>query len=815
MVMKKRSRLLLANSFACASLLLVAGTGPAWAEETNISPDDGVSDPAWAEETNTRLNEGVTGSAQAEETNTRPDDGIEEIIVTAQKRVERLVDVPLTVSAVSGDTIEGAFYNNIESLPRFVPRLTFRKGNTTRNSALFLRGIGTISFSIAAEPSVSTVIDGVVYARSGQAFADFFDLERVEVLPGPQGTLYGKNASAGVINMTTRRPMDQFEAEVVTSAFEDQEYRMRASVSGPVTDDLRARVTGYFGKFDGYIRNVYLDEDVNGYSRRGIRAVVDWIPIEDLSLTLIGDFAQANDDCCAELLGAGPRDPTTGAGAALTKALGEEALPRGDRSRTVNQNLRSKTLDETSGVSLQADLNLFEHTLTSITAYREWDNTEIRDGDFLSGGASYVGLFEQHDTGVQEFSQELRIASPTDQLVEYQAGLFLFHVKADRSFTRNDITCADSAVTEDETGVQPCSEGQSTFEYPSATATFGSEFNNYALFGHATLNIADDLRLVGGVRGTRDEVSFFHSRVNNSGGIGGPGVKPDNFPTPEMGKGSRFTGTNRDWGFMGKATLQYDLHRDVNAYVHWARGYKGPAFNVFFNFEAQDGRPIAAETSNAYEGGVKGSLLDGKLYFGANAFLQKFDNFQANTFVELEGMYITTLANAGKVSTRGFEAELMTHPTSDLSLRGGFAYAKAQIDAFRVLRGAPADVDNRADEELPLSPDWKLAVSGEYRLPIETLPFNTHLSSQYSWQSSQFSDFGEEQELKIGAYGLWNASLSLVSKDDALAFTFLVRNILDESFATLISKGGPGSSFRYLIPREAHRFVGASLRARL
>ena len=182
-------------------------------------------------------------SASAQENNEESESLVEKITVTAQKRVERLSEVPVAVSVLRSDQIDAAFANNVESLQSLVPSVSFRKGNTTRNSALTVRGIGTISFSIAAEPSVSTVVDGVVLGRSGQAFVDLYDLDRVEVLRGPQGTLFGKNASAGVVNITTKRPSDSFEGSVEASLYQDNEYRLKASVSGGLSDNAAGSIT--------------------------------------------------------------------------------------------------------------------------------------------------------------------------------------------------------------------------------------------------------------------------------------------------------------------------------------------------------------------------------------------------------------------------------------------------------------------------------------------------------------------------------------------------------------------------------------------
>ena len=226
---------------------------------------------------------------------------IDEITVTAQKREEAITDVPVAVSVLSSDTIDASFARNLEDLQALVPALSFRTGNTTRNSALTVRGIGTISFSTAAEPSVSTVVDGVVLSRSGQAFANLYDLERVEVLCGPQGTLFGKNASAGVVNIITKKPTETFEGYVQATYFEDNEIITKGRISGPLGDDVRASLTVFDGQFDGYIQNVFNNETVNGYDRQGIRAMLDYDINDTTSALLIFEDYEADSNCCADL----------------------------------------------------------------------------------------------------------------------------------------------------------------------------------------------------------------------------------------------------------------------------------------------------------------------------------------------------------------------------------------------------------------------------------------------------------------------------------------------------------------------------------
>ncbi|MEY2926672.1 MAG: hypothetical protein RL367_1149, partial [Pseudomonadota bacterium] len=358
--------------------------------------------------------------AQAPASGDATDDAPGEIIVTAQKRSERLQDVPVAVSVITGDALAKLSTNNIEDSSRLVPALTFVKGTTGLNSALFLRGLGTTNFSIAAEPSVSAVLDGVVLARAGEAFGDLYDVERIEVLRGPQGTLFGKNASAGVINIVTREPGEDFGGSAEIGYFERSEFKAKVSVGGPIGGGLRAGVTGFYGSYDGNLYNSTTKATVNGYRHYGGRLQIVGDVSSSLKIRLLADYRNSDDDCCAFVIGS--LNPTA---ATVPAAVSVLAPIQGAATRGIVQSRNTRTTEETWGASLQADLSLGSHTLTSITSYRKWNNTEIRDGSWVDQVYRTVPLI--YDDGPQKsstFTQELRLTSPVGGTVDYVVGAF-------------------------------------------------------------------------------------------------------------------------------------------------------------------------------------------------------------------------------------------------------------------------------------------------------------------------------------------------------------------------------------------------------
>jgi iron complex outermembrane recepter protein len=756
----------------------------------------------------------IATPAFAQEAPPADDEAIGEIIVTAQKRSERLQDVPVAVSVVSGATLEAQGGVNIENAQYLVPTLNFRKSGTTINQSLFLRGVGTSTFSIAGEPSVSTVLDGVVYSRAGEAFGDLVDIERLEVLRGPQGTLFGKNASAGVVNIVSKRPTNDFEGSLEASFFTKSEYRARGIINIPISDKARSRFTGFYGEYDGNIRNINagVNDRVNGYKHYGFRGIVELDLSEKVKATLIGDYRKSEDDCCAEVIGTAP----TGLGLLALSGI----TFKGDETRTINQNLVTATVEESYGGSLQIDAELGSQTVTSITSYRQYDNREIRDGDFV--GAAFAGLNQLHDDGPQTsdtFTQELRLTSPGNQRFDYVLGAFYSKADTQRTFTRRDIVCNPAPPG----GVLlPCTGvGAPVSTFPNGSATFGSVFRNFALFGQGTFDIVDRFRVIGGVRYTIDQLDVFHSRVSP---LTGPGIQP-NFDAgvfnggltgpggfiagPSNGIPFRNKATNTN--FSGRAGVQFDASKNSTLYATYARGYKGPAFNIFFNLTAVGTGEIAAETADSYEAGIKNTLFGGKLVLNLAAYYAKYKNFQANNPDIVAGVVVTRFTNAGRISTRGGELDLIWRPINNLNINGGFAYTDAKVDQFFLPPGGnPAGVVP-SGTPLAYAPKYKASLGGDYT--IETGgAINIVLGAQASAQSKQLSLFDPSPALRaagtIGGYTLVDLSVGVVDVNDRFKLTFQVKNVFDTSFASSITNGGPGGSFRFLIPREADRYFG-------
>ena len=350
----------------------------------------------------------------------------------------------------------------------------------------------------------------------------------------------------------------------------------------------------------------------------------------------------------------------------------------------------------------------------------------------------------------------------------------------------------------------------------SATATSRSDVTskNYAIFGQMTWRITDMLALTGGLRYTWDDLEFTHFRApGRNAATGAPATGPGISGNPAGGtiaaggNGTNISaGSNSNGNLSGKAVLQFEPTEDILLYGSYTRGYKGPAFNVFFNHTAPTNAvPIDEEISDAFEIGAKTQFLDNKVQLNLAGFIAKYDGFQANNFIVLNGATVTNLTNAGKVRTEGFEADLVAAPVDGLTLRASAAYADAHVVAFnRVGANQPPVADGT---QLPLAPKFVYTLGADYEANLGEM--KAYLSTDYRHVSRQFSDLNEVG--LIDPYGIWNASIGFSDADDKYRLTLHARNISDTSYVLL----SVGNGQRLQIPRDADRYFGVSLRAKM
>ncbi|WP_088278882.1 TonB-dependent receptor [Ideonella sp. A 288] len=712
---------------------------------------------------------------------------VQQVTVTATRRPEPLQKVPVAVSVVDGTELERANRNTLGAVASQVPSLNFRTEASAKDTSLFVRGVGTITTSPGAEPTVSTVVDGVVLARPGQALVDLLDLERVEVLRGPQGTLFGRNASAGVINIVTRAPSKELERYIDLSYFGGgNERRLRLGISGELKADvMRGSLTAMVGKYDGNLTNVATGKPAGGYDKKGIRGKLEITPSRDLKISLGADFLDGTDTSpkgvvTSSRLTAFPSGTVTN-NANFAAAL-LPVVPSA-QNRQININWEPRSEDTHAGLSAQVDWSLGAYTLTSITAYRTWDNTQFQDQDRLAQvTTAFAETHDRGDVAVKQTSQEFRLTSPKGGVFDYVAGLYAMRVENDETY-RRDVTrlpSAGAALLKD-----------------AGVAVYDTRSTNAALFGEGTWHFAPHFRGVAGLRFTRDELSYGHVRTSTQT-VAIPGVAP----------GVSSAGSTSKTATTGRIGPQYDFAPNLSSYLTYSRGYKGPAYNVFFNMAVpRDIDALSPELSDSVELGLKSTLLNNRLRLNVALFSTKYKNYQANTFDQIAGTVVTRLINAGDVSTKGIEVDFTARPMAGLTVSGAVANTKARIDHFRCPVNAPTSC-NLDGYPLPYAPDWKAALQTTYRMSVGS-GLALDLGADYSWQSKVQYDIGQFADTIQPAYGILNASIALSDPIKGWRAALLVKNVTDKSYASLLLRA---AGMTRAVPRDDQRYVGVNLR---
>lgn len=718
---------------------------------------------------------------------------LEEVIVTATRREASLQDVPVAVTAVPDWVLNDNQITRSEELTILVPSLTVQQGGNARGSSFNIRGVGTQSFSSAAEPSVSTMVDGVVMGRSGMAFSQLPDVQRVEVLRGPQGTLFGKNSSAGVVHIITKDPTPEHEGEVSVMGIEMGEYRYAGTAAGPITENWGYRITGSYISDRGYTWNVYDSKYYNDQEDFLVRGKLAWEPTPNLQLKYIGDWQKRRVNGALSVVREAS-EPT------LSQLL--PVVPS-DENEEANTRLTNDSQNDANGHTLDINWDIGSLTLTSITAYRSWTIEGVGGTTLVPEPptpVSQIGKTEQ-----DQFTQELRLASGVDQFLSYVVGLYYFDQDISRTFTR-DVFLGEELLT--------------------ATSSFDVDTRNYAAFGELIFNLSASWRLIAGGRFTRDELAY--KDFVRTGQIGGTGP---------AGPASDDTSENN---FSGKLALQWDFSDSAMTYLSYTSGYKGPAYSIVFATEPDDLERVEPETSNAFEWGIKSRLFDNRMTFNVAAFYTLYDDWQAQAFIEDSsgtGTGSFEVSNAGKVSTRGIELDLTAVPVQNLTLYGALAYIRARIDEFddgpcspgQKAAGNPPSclspaeggtaTQDLAGGELPYSPDWRVTLSANYLLPLDSVPFGLAFMGTYRWQDDVLFSVTQDPGTVQDAYGVLDLALDLRDDDDRYVLTAFVKNVADTFYTTAI--GGVAANqmpadggYSQLYPKYARRTFGFEARYR-
>lgn len=758
---------------------------------------------------------GLAGVASAqEETGNVDDRRLGTITVTAQKVEQNLQDVPISITAIDGAALEARQIDGFDQLQYVAPGLNFNAGVNARQSASTIRGIGTGLFNIGIEASVAVAIDGVIMGREGAGIFDFADVERVEVLRGPQGTLFGKNASAGLISVITKNPTDEFSADFSAAYGSFNEVNLTGAISGPLAEGITARISAYSNTRDGYIDNVNPtapQDKVNERNEQGIRAKINFDLPGESDLLISADYV-TRDQASGALTyrQASPGGPGTGllgfgVPVIRTQSTALGIVP-GPENRQIGSEAAFTSEMDAWGLSAEYSRSLGDYEFVSLSSYREWNSVDNNDADliplpFLSTNSG--------DLSQNQASQEFRIVSPRDKALTYTVGLYYF----------------TQEISQD--NIQAGTAGLNLLGALPAGAILGtnlvSEFNetNYAVFGQGEYAFNDKFSLIGGLRVLKSEVDGSQFKSVAAGAVG-----------PYAGQ---FVSTGvesaaeEDTAVVWRLGGQYYINDDTNLFATVTRGYKAAGIVQGLTIRPLTGQTLPTvepEIPTQYEIGLRHTGLDGRLVANLTGFFSEVEDFQAQTLIPgPSGTSIFNVSNAGSVETYGLEGEFTLLPTDNLTLSTAFAYTNATFAEFtgapcyqrqtvaQGCSGTPARQD-LTGKDLANSPDWVINALGRYDFDLtDNLAAFAQLGVQY--RSEVQSSITNDPQTIIDARTLLDLQVGVNFWEGKGEFTVFGRNLTDETFPeAIVGQSFDTGGYAQFLTLEAEQTWGAKLRLR-
>lgn len=731
--------------------------------------------------------------AQGSDATTRTaSDGVEEITVTARRRVESLQDTPIAISAVSGEGIAARGLDNVTQIGDFTPNVKFNSSvpvsASNATAAIFIRGIGQNDYQLSADPGVGLYLDGVYISRGVGNVLDVLNIERIEVLRGPQGTLFGRNTIGGAVSVVTKKPGREFAGsmDVTTGSF--NRFQLKASVDVPLAEGVYTSFSGFYHNRNGYVKGVTAGApDLGDTNQLAGRFALRLEPSSDVTIDIAVDGSRSREQSAPNVLIA--QDETATAAAVWNAAYSGAGAICADvtnPARFTNQNCFnsqwalapyrhggtfttiSDVFNDTSNKPYQSasDLNIWgvsgilewklsdAVTFKSITAYRKVTGFWTRDSDHSPADIIQTNSDWKQD----QFSQEFQLGGEAlDKSLNWLVGAYY----SSESGNHKDLVNIIDAV------------------FLSGAVLDGK---SYAFFGQATYEIMSDLNLTAGIRWTEDQKTFNNANqyVVEAGFLTGAPFNPDGSGLadgdPLMGPlGRESTIKDRAWTPM--ASLSYRWSPEVLTYLSYSKGFKGGGFTqrVFPPFAFIPS--FKPETSETFEAGIKTDLFDRKLRLNAAAFINNYDNLQITVNDPTLG-FAPIIQNAAKARIQGIELEMQLRPTDALRIEAGLGYLDAKYREVDI-RALNAGVTKAT--HLQNAPKWTLSASVGYSFDLGE---NGQLTPRVDWsyRSRVYNDAVNTPLLVQDGYHLVNAALNYTDASKRWSINLGVKNLTKQVY---------------------------------
>jgi len=701
---------------------------------------------------------------------------LEEVLVTAQKRSQSVQDIPISVSAIGGDDMRANAVTDIFDLRAVVPALEVRAVDPPSQGTSFaIRGLGTSVFNMGFEPAVATFIDGVYRSRSGLVSGnDLVDLERIEVLKGPQGTLFGKNSTAGVVAMHTRKPVLDETTGLLELGYEEYDVvRANGVINFPlVKDTLAARITGSLASGGGWMDNVVNGEELHDRDRWNLRAQLRWQPTDMFGMRIIGDYARLEEACCTPMRYR--NDPRSGTvNTPLAEAVGAAIIDPADIDAlevalNADPGLEAKDI----GLAAEIDWDLGGATLTSITAYRKYEDEGTKDNDFVGVDVLHSN---QDLPEVSLLSQELRLAGTVDMAsgLDWTAG---FYYAEETTELLNEFIWGRQGVIH-----------SNVLAY---SAEFEQEAETIAVFAHGIFRFTDALTLTLGIRYTDDEKTGSLVNTHPLAPVPFPPFEiPSVFPLPVV---HDYEDSVEDSQTTGTASLQYAFSDDVMAYATYSTGYKSGGISMTRDAAGAQigftpGGPAGPfppvdpsfekETAESLELGLKTELMDNRLRLNLAAWLTTFDDLQTQV-LNPDGSFSVT--NVEGAESRGVEADINFAVSDGWSFNGALQWLDATYDddVGGLTTPIPA-----GGEDLPFVSEWTGNLGLRWDGGISS-GLNGFASANAFYRSDHLVDPDPAYDRKQDSYTAYNLRAGIVTADDRWELAAWCRNCTDERYVT-------------------------------
>jgi len=730
---------------------------------------------------------------------------LEEIYVTAQKRTQALKDVPISINAIDGDKLEKSGITNIERMADYIP--SFNMTQTGIGTNISIRGV-TSGVNQGFEQSAAQFVDGIHFGRAQLARAPFLDIERVEVLRGPQSILFGKNSTAGAISVTTAKPTEDFEGKL-SALYEPEhgERDIRLVVSGGLTDTLAGRLAILDREMDGYFFNSTLNRDEAQDEERVVRGSLLWKPTDDWSIHLKVEDGSFNSDGRNIEVVRPVENPIPGR-PTLPYANVLGLLTQGNyvldtRQDFTRQSNGDYSYNDTENATLTIETSWQDHTLTSVTGYNAYTYQELCDCDFT--GASGFNILSDED--YSQFSQEIRIASAEDLTISYLGGLF--YQRGNLEFHDAIRVPADSVIPT--ALVSSFGAAANLLRAAATERNFEQDTDISAIFAQVTWNFHDNTRAIFGARYTRETKDAWRHQyhVDASGNtlpMGGITDPYNQLWSAFLIDPHRIDGDRSESGFTPLVTLQHDLNATDMLYLNYTTGFKSGGFDVRANAapnslggiyngpspipDIEGTWEFEEEKVKNYELGGKFLLADGAAELNLALFRSEFSDMQTSQF---DGSLSFNVTNAGEAVVQGLEIDGRWALTDALLLRGGAAYIDFEYTNFPNSQCYFGQQDNIAPfgdgvcdasgQRREFTPEYQGNLGLDYQIELwRGMRLNNTLDFIYSDKYTTTPSL--DPRLVQDAYVKVNARIALSGRDDTWELALVGKNLTDETIIT-------------------------------